>query len=257
MTDGTFVKELAHHLERGVVELKLHGIDRLALRQADGSYHVAEGIENPEPMAAALEVTTLGALVAFLREGIEDIDYDNAFLHVVDPTTVRLLSPASADPFARRQKHAAACAQVPDIAFGRYGSAEELLISLMSCFDAAGDRDALIAALSNRRSEKVKQEQDDGMSQVVTVRAGVSLVSERKVNSLRVLAPRRTFVEVAQPESTFILRLKDGTDTTPMQAALFEADGGAWRHVAMANVKTFLETAIAGLDEDRRVPVIW
>jgi hypothetical protein len=40
---------------------------------------------------------------------------------------------------------------------------------------------------------------------------------------------------VEQPESKFVLRIKDGP-----QIALFEADGGEWRLAAMLRIKKFL-----------------
>lgn len=45
-----------------------------------------------------------------------------------------------------------------------------------------------------------------------------------------------TFAEVAQPESEFVLRLKEGN-----RVGLFEADGGAWELNAMANIANYLE----------------
>ena len=49
------------------------------------------------------------------------------------------------------------------------------------------------------------------------------------------LAPYRTFLEVEQPASKFIFRIKEGG-----QLALFEADGGAWQHEAILNIKNYL-----------------
>ena len=49
------------------------------------------------------------------------------------------------------------------------------------------------------------------------------------------LKPYRTFIEVQQPESAFIFRMQDGP-----RAALFEADGGAWRIEAMENIRAYL-----------------
>ena len=52
------------------------------------------------------------------------------------------------------------------------------------------------------------------------------------------LKPYRTFTEVEQPESDFIFRMKDMGSVC---CALFEADGGAWRNVAMHNIKAYLQ----------------
>lgn len=58
------------------------------------------------------------------------------------------------------------------------------------------------------------------------------------------LAPYRTFVEVKQPESKFVFRMRKSEEGP--QAALFEADGGAWKIEAMQRVKEFLEDKLVG-----------
>ncbi|MNW60692.1 hypothetical protein D3C74_386970 [compost metagenome] len=72
-----------------------------------------------------------------------------------------------------------------------------------------------------------------GMTQSVVAKTGVATVEDVKVPNPVLLAPYRTFVEVEQPESSFVFRMKDGPS-----AALFEADGGAWRNDVIANVLT-------------------
>ena len=58
------------------------------------------------------------------------------------------------------------------------------------------------------------------------------------------LAPFRTFRDVAQPASLFVLRVQGGGETP--NVALFEADGGAWRLAAIENIKKWLEENITG-----------
>ena len=59
-----------------------------------------------------------------------------------------------------------------------------------------------------------------------------------------VLRPYRTFVEVQQPASRFIFRLEQGREQT-VNAAIIEADGGAWKLEAVKNIVTYLENALA------------
>lgn len=58
-----------------------------------------------------------------------------------------------------------------------------------------------------------------------------------------ILRPYRTFLEVEQPESKFIFRIKEGRDGTPM-FKLIEADGGLWKYEAVASIKAFLKERI-------------
>ena len=52
------------------------------------------------------------------------------------------------------------------------------------------------------------------------------------------LIPYRTFLEVKQPESDFIFRMREGHDG--VECAIFEADGGAWKMEAMREISKCL-----------------
>ena len=60
-----------------------------------------------------------------------------------------------------------------------------------------------------------------------------------------VLRPYRTFVEVMQPASSFIFRLEQGREQT-VNAAIIEADGGAWKLDAVSNIIVYLAKELAG-----------
>lgn len=58
------------------------------------------------------------------------------------------------------------------------------------------------------------------------------------------LAPYRTFREVTQPLSPFVLRMKQGREGGLPTVALFEADGGKWKLDAIAFIRDFLREKI-------------
>ena len=58
------------------------------------------------------------------------------------------------------------------------------------------------------------------------------------------LRPYRTFVEIDQPTSRFIFRMEQGREQT-VNAAIIEADGGAWKLKAIQNIIDYLEYALA------------
>ena len=62
------------------------------------------------------------------------------------------------------------------------------------------------------------------------------------------LRPFRTFQEVEQPESEFLLRMDEEGNI-----GLFEADGGMWKLTARQTVKAFLEAKLADLVTSRAV----
>jgi hypothetical protein len=55
------------------------------------------------------------------------------------------------------------------------------------------------------------------------------------------LSPYRTFREIEQPRSEFLLRVRSGSSEGVVNAALFEADGGAWRHTAMTSIAEYIK----------------
>lgn len=75
--------------------------------------------------------------------------------------------------------------------------------------------------------------------------------TDAKKNPIRKLKPYRTFNEVDQPESEFLLRLSEGGGV-----ALYEADGGAWKLQARRNVAEYLKNALANLVEAGEVIIV-
>ncbi|MED3469309.1 hypothetical protein P4485_32040, partial [Bacillus thuringiensis] len=88
--------------------------------------------------------------------------------------------------------------------------------------------------IGNVVDEMVKGIEDDGVSQAVTVKTGTATRGQAKVPNPVELMPYRTFVEVEQPESRFVFRMREGA-----RCGLFEADGGAWKLEAMNNIKEY------------------
>lgn len=107
---------------------------------------------------------------------------------------------------------------------------------LQSSFVDIGTKSTLLKYTGLIQDEAVKTTGDDGVSQQVTVKTGVASVGQAIVPNPVELAPYRTFPEIEQPLSKFIFRMKEGPS-----AAIFEADGGAWRNEAMNNIREYLE----------------
>jgi hypothetical protein len=114
--------------------------------------------------------------------------------------------------------------------FNEYISIENMIICLKSRFAPTEDRDYLVQLLGNITDQQSVQTKDDGITQSATVKSGIQLVGEQRIKPIVTLKPYRTFLEVEQSASDFLIRLKDG------RAALFEADGGAWEREAVKNV---------------------
>ena len=101
-------------------------------------------------------------------------------------------------------------------------------------------------------SNEVKTE-DNGITQVVTARAGAALGAVN-VQPIWCLRPYRTFTEIEQPESLFLLRLhSDGSETS---YRLYETDGGAWAVTAMNDVRDYLRAEFGGEEYAGKVFVL-
>lgn len=92
---------------------------------------------------------------------------------------------------------------------------------------------------------------ENGVSQSVTVRKGVALAGTEQVKPIVKLRPYRTFQELMQPESDFLLRVRDGNEI-----GLFEADGGMWKLDARQSIKYHLEMLLKDLIDDGIVVVM-
>ena len=91
------------------------------------------------------------------------------------------------------------------------------------------------------------QYSDDGVTQKATIKTGLASKGAAIVPNPVTLKPYRTFLEVDQPASDFIFRMKEYSGS--IGCALFEADGGAWKIEAMQNIKTYLQKELEGLDQ--------
>ena len=194
--------------------------------------------------AEPLEVATLTSIVRYIKEFKETFKGTPLLIHVVSPTRVDLTSALDGD--RKRETLMIAKAEVPTIPFGRYIDNEKMLITVQSMFidDPETDRAAVLKFAGTVTTGSVKEYGDDGVTQTATIKQGVASKATAIVPSPCVLRPFRTFAEVEQPASKFIFRMRDDRDE--VEAALFEADGGAWQNEARENIRRYLDNQVGG-----------
>nr|DAG34306.1 MAG TPA: hypothetical protein [Bacteriophage sp.] len=203
-------------------------------------------------LPARYSVDTLEALVKLIRtEGIDQsprlyVRVDSARRVMVDTTyTHKEYAEFSRVPLYE------AVSDVPSISVNQYMSQEHAVIELQSLYAVTDDRDYLLALLSRIDVNQGVSSVDNGISQEVSVRTGAVLKEQQTVQPIVHLQPYRTFLEVEQPASDFLLRLdKDG------RPALYEADGGAWKLEAKRNIAAYLGEQLADLVERGSVVVM-
>ena len=190
---------------------------------------------------SALQLHTLTGLVEyFTRERSDDFDA----IHVVDETTVHVISGLSNDRFRQRDIFATANAESvlgKSFQFGNFYDIETFNIALQSLFVETAVRGVVLSLVGNIQTEKVINAEDDGVTQKVIARKGIAMVKEVEAPNPVSLMPYRTFRELDQPKSPFILRLREGREGSLPTAALFEADGGLWKLEAIKSIRDYLK----------------
>ncbi|PEJ46939.1 hypothetical protein CN692_25485 [Bacillus sp. AFS002410] len=211
------------------------------------SYSTQQMYLAKEPTPAELEVRSLSGLVEYLKSHFDGDE--KVMVQVINPVKVQAFSSFNND--FNRKEFINAVAMLPQFTFDRFHDTEDFNIKLQSAFVQNNDRDIMLKVVGNIKEEAVNTIGDDGVSQSVVAKTGVATVSQVKVPNPVQLAPYRTFVEVEQPTSNFIFRMKNGP-----QAALYEADGGAWKLEAMKNIQTYLADQLKEEIEAGRIVVI-
>lgn len=216
------------------------------IRPIDGSFYCDREMErlDVDIRAEALQMGTLSSLVDYVK-GSRDFKGCQYIVQVVSPTEVRLLSCLDKD--RKRETLAEVKAEIPDFPFGRFTENEQFIIGMQSKFVDGEDKKVILAFAGNVKAGTVEKYGDDGVSQKAAIKRGVTSMSEVEVPSPCMLAPYRTFTEVSQPVSSFIFRVKDD-ERCGVACALFEADGGAWKHEAKENIRAFLVEKLGGTE---------
>ncbi len=186
---------------------------------------------------------SLDGLIDFIRADVDGYFQDEkvkCLVRVSSPTHVEVFTPITGH-WKERMKLAACVATVPEITFGRFIDPEEFQIMLQANFLPSENRALVLKLVGSLRKEQNMETADDGVSQRVTINAGVATAADVTVKNPVVLTPLRTFQEVQQPESPFVLRFDEDA-----KAALFTGDGGAWKLQAVAAVVDYLRNNLAG-----------
>lgn len=212
-------------------------VETTTLAVPDDVYSTRHVFLPPEdPEVSAIELTTLEGLVRYVKSDFDKHTNEIA-IHVASHRKVKVISRV----FGRHRQRETFAKAEPDtilgttFRFGEFYPIEAFVIFLQALFIPTDEREAVLKVVGNIKEEAVKQTSDDGVTQSVTAKSGIVRVEEVQVPNPVELQPYRTFREIEQPVSPFILRLHDGP-----KAALFEADGGKWKLMAIQRIERYL-----------------
>lgn len=198
-----------------------------------------------EALAQPLKTSTLTSIVDYITSGTDaaPLPASKFVIHVSGYNTVELYKELNSDK--QRDHLLSASFEAPAFPYGLFLPIENFIIDLQSMFVQDESTKALLEFVGSVKNDSSAEQNDDGISQRVTVKQGISLAKVAKVPNPVSLYPFRTFAEITQPQSTFVFRLRKD-DAQGVTAALFEADGSAWKHEAIDAIQTYLTDHLDG-----------
>ena len=201
------------------------------------------------PRVSELTFHTLDGLIYALKAEYKNFN-GPLLIDVNDEESVTVYSAVQSTDRKREIPYRVS-AELIEIPFNLRLDYETMMITLKSKFVETPELLELVKLLGTITEENSATASDDGFTQSVVVRKGIAMKEGKTVKPIVKLKPYRTFNEVDQPESEFLVRLSDGA-----QVALYEADGGAWKLQARRNVADYLKENLADLIESGDVIVV-
>lgn len=207
-------------------------------------------IDPKKDFPKSITLTGLDSVCKMVRNEANDLfSGDQILIQVEDYRTVKVFT--TLDGEMDRYWLYYCEADTPRVRVNAFMPHEEAVVQLRSLYIPNEDLTYLLQLLSGISTESKVTSSDNGVSQTVEAKSGVALTAAVPVRPYVNLQPFRTFLEVPQPESTFLLRLKEGGNV-----GLFEADGGVWKLEATRNIAGYFEENLKELVESGRVVVL-
>ena len=217
------------------------GKEYLITRGKDGVPNVVEVEVEKAFYPETMRLNTLTAFASYIRAAIANGEVrQRLYINVESPT--KLYATTEVNKFGKRSLIAVAERyRFNTFNFSCNFDFESFVVALRSQFIRTEGLQDLLECLKAVTSENSVTSEDNGITQTVTAKSGVSLTSVN-ITPVWELKPHRTFTEVEQPSSLFLFRVNKDREST--RYALHETDGNAWAVEAMTNVRTWIETAL-------------
>lgn len=194
-----------------------------------------------------ISVSGLDSICKLIRTELEKVG-TTIMVQVKSNDTVEVMTTYLSD-FSRNTLYRAK-ADAPGLYTGFRGR-EVALIELRSlCIPNEGTA-YLLDLLSRMTNENSVSTNDNGVTQTVEARQGVALNALIEIKPRVMLRPFRTFLEVEQPESEFLLRVDPDEGI-----GFFEADGGIWKLEAKKNIADYFLKNMGDLIDAGKVVVM-
>ena len=191
---------------------------------------------------ATLELSTLSGFDGYITENPDGLDLDDYVIHIESPRSVALVSKVLGEnPTRSVPIRAALPSSFGKFPFGHWLEQEALVIRLQTDFTQSKDFEDVAKVVAGAKIETLRKNEDDGLSQTVTVKAGAATLSTIGIKNPVEMAPFITFPEVDQPTGLYILRLQETRGA--IEFALFAETSGSNELKAIAAVAGWLGVA--------------
>ena len=229
-TNNNIVKDIREIVEENKVQIIEIGGRNFSTKELTE-------IEPVKNTAKEIRFSDLRSIVEIVKRESERFDCP-LYINIESEKCVSVIT--SLDGEKDREKPYSAVADGSRFNFGSRYDYEQFVIAIRSLFVQTDETAALLAVIKNVANIEPVEMEDDGVTQKVVAKQGALLAANVKVSPIYRLAPFRTFIEIAQPDSEFLFRISDKTGF-----ALYEADGGAWKIKAKQNIRAFFEKCFA------------
>ena len=197
-----------------------------------------------------VKLTSLDALVQIVKKEAISTYSEHLFITVPFFNQVTCFTAThNIDNFIRFNLYEAYAVDVPGWDADVKLPFEQASIALQTRCQETVDRDYALRLCSQISCGGKVTYNDNGIATSVVTQKGVALQGTETIKPLIRLKPYRTFQEVSQPESIFLIRIDE------RGISFIEADGGMWKLAARQTVKKYLEEALQDEINDGRISV--
>jgi len=204
----------------------------------EGLQYTSKPIHLVEALTASpLAVSTLTGIRDYLTANPDGLEAEKLLIHISTPLSVSVVSALEDKHRTREVYITATCDRFTP---PPYISVEDFIVRLQTQFVPNDDLALILSIVGNLKDGAVTSHADNGITQQVTAKVGLSLAANVVVPNPVTLKPYRTFIEIEQPESLFVFRMKSGGNGEKPLCALFASDGGQWENEAMKRVQSWL-----------------
>lgn len=194
-------------------------------------------LEESYRVEKSLKSNFLTGIVDYLQKNPDKLNLKDMIVRVEDYKSVFVES--ALRDYGSRLVYIETTFKEPDKRLNSFNDMENFLINLNSTFEDTEELREFIQIVSSVRDYNEKNISDDGVTQIASTKAGVDLVSEKRLPKFITLKPITTFFEVDQPRRPFLFRVKKN-GSGDLAFALFECDGGAYRNNCIKRIKDYL-----------------